>query len=233
MPFRGRCPRHRGGVSFRFRWSTYRARRRPGEATITGYLDSGTTPDYMVDPEPADFSAVDDVNSAAKVALLGRTVAKPVGDADPVGQTIRIKNVPFLWGRVQCVRRLPGRTRTISSLVPISTAKRKLPASARRGPWLDHGAGRRPPSTRRRVSWRRCCASGTASNRTRTMTSPSQPVESSPPRRISAQAMSILAGGDRVVGFLFSLSFWRYRHHEHHAGVGHGAHPRDRPALWR
>lgn len=37
-----------------------------------------------------------DVRSAAKVAIIGRTTASQLfGDSDPVGQTIRAKNVPF------------------------------------------------------------------------------------------------------------------------------------------
>jgi len=38
-----------------------------------------------------------DVRNASKVALIGRTVAQTLfGDADPVGQIIRIKNAPFI-----------------------------------------------------------------------------------------------------------------------------------------
>lgn len=37
-----------------------------------------------------------DVRSAAKVAIIGKTTAKQIfGDEDPVGQIIRIKNAPF------------------------------------------------------------------------------------------------------------------------------------------
>lgn len=93
----------------------------------------GTTPDYMaIRNQPVAQGnplTVDDVNSAAKVALLGRTVAQNLfGDADPVGQTIRIKNVPFL---VDGVLSAKGQTPTGQDqddliLVPISTAKRNV-----------------------------------------------------------------------------------------------------------
>ena len=93
----------------------------------------GTTPDYMaIRNQPVAQGnpfTVDDVNSAAKVALLGRTVAQNLfGDADPVGQTIRIKNVPFLVGGVLSAK---GQTPTGQDqddliLVPISTAKRNV-----------------------------------------------------------------------------------------------------------
>ena len=60
----------------------------------------GVTPDYLT---IRDLSVADgaeftqqDVDSANKVAVLGRTpVNNLFGGADPIGQTIRIKNVPF------------------------------------------------------------------------------------------------------------------------------------------
>ena len=93
----------------------------------------GTTPDYLtIRNQPVAQGnpfTVDDVNSAAKVALLGWTVAQNLfGGADPVGQTIRIKNVPFL---VDGVLSAKGQTPTGQDqddliLVPISTAKRNV-----------------------------------------------------------------------------------------------------------
>ena len=93
----------------------------------------GTTPDYLVirnqPVAQGNPFTVDDVNSAAKVALLGWTVAQNLfGGADPVGQTIRIKNVPFL---VDGVLSAKGQTPTGQDqddliLVPISTAKRNV-----------------------------------------------------------------------------------------------------------
>ena len=60
----------------------------------------GTTPGFL---EVRDLSVAEgspfsqqDVDSANKVALLGKTVVTNLfGDIDPVGQSIRIKNVPF------------------------------------------------------------------------------------------------------------------------------------------
>jgi putative ABC transport system permease protein len=63
---------------------------------------TGTTPDYfMVRSWPVDHGvaiADSDVDSSAKVVVLGVTVAgKLFGpSADPIGQTIRIKNTPFV-----------------------------------------------------------------------------------------------------------------------------------------
>ena len=93
----------------------------------------GTTPDYLVirDQSVAQGNpfTVDDVSSASKVALLGRTVAQNLfGDADPVGQTIRIKNVPFLVDGVLSAKgQSPtGQDQDDLILIPISTAKRNV-----------------------------------------------------------------------------------------------------------
>jgi putative ABC transport system permease protein len=93
----------------------------------------GTTPDYLTIREQpvAQGSAftADDVNSAAKVALLGQTVAHNLfGDADPVGQTIRIKNVPFTVDGVLAPKgQSPsGQDQDDLILIPISTAKRNV-----------------------------------------------------------------------------------------------------------
>src|SRR5207244_1830051 len=64
-----------------------------------------------------------------KVALLGKTVAGNVfGDADPVGQVIRIKNVPFT---VQGVLSAKGQSPTGQDqddiiILPLTTAKKKV-----------------------------------------------------------------------------------------------------------
>ena len=93
----------------------------------------GTTPDFLVirDQPVArgnPFTA-DDVSSAAKVALLGQTVAQNLfGDADPAGQTIRIKNVPFTVDGVLAPKgQSPtGQDQDDLILIPITTAKRQV-----------------------------------------------------------------------------------------------------------
>jgi len=93
----------------------------------------GTTPGYLQVRELSvgrgtSFSQ-GDVDGANKVALLGQTVVENLfGDVDPVGQSIRIKNVPFL---VQGVLTPKGQSPTGQDqddviLLPISTAKRKV-----------------------------------------------------------------------------------------------------------
>jgi putative ABC transport system permease protein len=93
----------------------------------------GTTPGYL---EVRDLSVASgspfsqqDVDSANKVALLGETVVTNLfGDIDPVGQSIRIKNVPFtVVGVLEPKGQSPtGQDQDDVILLPISTAKRKV-----------------------------------------------------------------------------------------------------------
>ena len=93
----------------------------------------GVTPSFL---ELRDLSVAEgsqfsqqDVDSANKVALLGPTVVKNLfGDIDPVGRSVRIKNVPVT---VMGVLEAKGQTSTGQDqddviLLPISTAKRKV-----------------------------------------------------------------------------------------------------------
>jgi putative ABC transport system permease protein len=70
-----------------------------------------------------------DVRSMARVAVLGETVARQLfGDADPIGQTIRIKNSPYVV--VGLLERkgqsMEGRDQDDTVLIPFTTAQRKL-----------------------------------------------------------------------------------------------------------
>jgi putative ABC transport system permease protein len=70
-----------------------------------------------------------DVKTANKVALVGLTVAENLfGDADPVGQTVRIKNVPFtIVGLLVAKGQSPnGQDQDDTMYVPITTAQKKL-----------------------------------------------------------------------------------------------------------
>jgi putative ABC transport system permease protein len=93
----------------------------------------GTTPDYLIirDLSVADGVAFSqqDVIGATKSALLGKTVVNNLfGDADPIGQTIRIKQVPFTVVGVLAPKgqSSSGQDQDDVILVPISTAKRKV-----------------------------------------------------------------------------------------------------------
>ncbi len=93
----------------------------------------GTTPGFL---EVRDLSVAEgspfsqqDVDSANKVALLGKTVVTNLfGDIDPIGQSIRIKNVPFtVVGVLEAKGQSPtGQDQDDVILLPISTAKRKV-----------------------------------------------------------------------------------------------------------
>ena len=93
----------------------------------------GTTPDYLTIRDQTvvrgnPFSA-DDGSSGTKVALLGGTVSQNLfGSADPTGQTIRIKNVPFtVDGVLSAKGQSPtGQDQDDVILIPISTAKRQV-----------------------------------------------------------------------------------------------------------
>jgi putative ABC transport system permease protein len=70
-----------------------------------------------------------DVKSATKVCLLGQTVVDNLfGDQNPVGQTIRIKNVPFMVIGVLAPKgqNAQGTDQDDTIVVPVTTAQKKL-----------------------------------------------------------------------------------------------------------
>ena len=75
------------------------------------------------------FFTTQDVDAAAKVAVLGETVAKNLfGDSDPTGQVVIIKNVPFTVAGVLTPKgQSPsGQDQDDVVLLPISTAMQKV-----------------------------------------------------------------------------------------------------------
>ena len=93
----------------------------------------GTTPEYLgvrdwqlASGQP--FTAAD-VRRAARVVLIGQTVASNLfGTEDPVGKTLRIKNVPFLVvGLLETKgQSLDGRDQDDIAVIPVKTAQTKL-----------------------------------------------------------------------------------------------------------
>ncbi|MEK6775668.1 MAG: ABC transporter permease [bacterium] len=93
----------------------------------------GTTPGMLT---VRDWSLVSgrpfteqDVKSATKVCLLGKTVVDNLfGDMDPLGQMIRIKKVPFVViGLLATKGQSPqGQDQDDSVYVPVTTAQKKL-----------------------------------------------------------------------------------------------------------
>jgi putative ABC transport system permease protein len=93
----------------------------------------GTTPSLLVARE-WDLAAgraftTQDVKSATKVAILGQTVVDNLyGDQNPVGQTIRIKNVPFMVIGVLAPKgqNAQGQDQDDTVMIPVTTAQKKL-----------------------------------------------------------------------------------------------------------
>ena len=93
----------------------------------------GVTPDYLTIRQLSVSDGVEftqqDVDSANKVAVLGKTpVDNLFGGADPIGQVIRIKNVPFTVVGVLTPKgqSSQGQDQDDVILLPISSAKRKV-----------------------------------------------------------------------------------------------------------
>jgi putative ABC transport system permease protein len=93
----------------------------------------GVTPDYMTIRDytmmSGDFFTDQDVEAASKVAVLGETVARNLfGDADPTGQVVIIKNVPFTVDGVLTPKgQSPtGQDQDDVILLPLTTARQKV-----------------------------------------------------------------------------------------------------------
>lgn len=93
----------------------------------------GITPDYFVvrnwSLDAGRMFEGSELSGSAKVALIGQTVARELfGDADPMDQTIRIKNVPFTV--IGVLRRkgqsMMGQDQDDVIMVPLSTARNRL-----------------------------------------------------------------------------------------------------------
>ena len=77
----------------------------------------------------ASRSTAADVDGAAKVVLLGQTVARSLfGDADPVGETIRVRRVPHTVVGVleRKGQSMIGQDQDDVVLIPISTARKRV-----------------------------------------------------------------------------------------------------------
>ncbi len=94
---------------------------------------TGVTPEYFIarswTMEQGDILSDMDVRNAARNAIVGQTVIKNLfGENNPVGKTIRIKNLPFLvTGTLEPKgQSLDGRDQDDTVIVPITTAQSKL-----------------------------------------------------------------------------------------------------------
>ncbi len=75
------------------------------------------------------FFSENDIRNAAKVVILGDTVAKELfGDIDPLGKTIRVKGMPFVVIGTLTARGQsgPGQNQDDMIYLPLSTVQKKL-----------------------------------------------------------------------------------------------------------
>jgi putative ABC transport system permease protein len=93
----------------------------------------GTTPDFQavrnVHPASGEFFDEEQVRSSARVAVLGQTVVLNLfPERDPIGETIRINNVPFTVIGVMEAKGLDisGKDQDDQVLIPLGTALRRL-----------------------------------------------------------------------------------------------------------
>jgi putative ABC transport system permease protein len=232
-------PRRSGARS---RWSRRSAPSVRGTAQVVyGNLNwatsiQGVTPDYF---EARDWPVTDgraitpeDVDGAAKIALVGQTTALNLfGESDPLGQIIRIKKVPFTvvgvlsrkgqnsWGQdqddVDHDPDLDGEE---------EGARREPGQPALRRLHLDQGPRRRGHDRGRGADPRAPAAAPSAA------TVPGRRFLAPQPVGSSADAGGVVPGDDLSArrDRVRLAPGRRDRHHEHHAGVGDGAHARDR-----
>jgi len=111
---------------------------RGGSQVVYGNLNwattvQGVTPEYFTardwEVETGKALGQEDVDGAAKVALVGQTVALNLfGDTDPLGQVIRVKKVPFTVVGVleRKGQNTWGQDQDDVVLIPLSTAKKKV-----------------------------------------------------------------------------------------------------------
>ncbi len=93
----------------------------------------GVFPDYLairdIKIDSGETFTMDHVRAAAKVCLLGKTVVDNLfAGADPIGQTIRVRKIPFtvIGTLVPKGQSAQGQDQDDVILMPISTAKKKV-----------------------------------------------------------------------------------------------------------
>ena len=182
------------------------------------------------DMESGAFFSDADVNRSAKVALLGAIVRDQLfgENADPTGETIRINNQPFVVDGVLARKgqSATGQDQDDTVIVPYTTVMKKLSGNT----WLATSRSRPPARTR---SCGRRGHHATLLRQRHRLRRRIRRLHGPDARRDDERAHvhdvddDVAAGerGGRVADRR------RHRRHEHHAGVGDGAHAGDRPAA--
>jgi len=110
----------------------------PGRSATT--QATGATPEYgivsNITASEGRFLTQSDIGSAARVAVIGETVAnKLFPDISPVGETIRINRVPFtVIGLLESKGSNLGNDNDDQIVVPITTLRQRLLTTATQGP---------------------------------------------------------------------------------------------------
>lgn len=97
---------------------------------------SGVGPEYLIvrnwPIDQGEFFSERDVSGSAKVCVIGHTIAKQLfPDVDPVGQSIRVKNIPFRVIGVLAKKgaNLVGEDQDDVLLMPYTTVQKRLQGS--------------------------------------------------------------------------------------------------------
>ena len=174
-----------------------------------------------------EFFTDADVRTAARVVVIGQTVAQELfAGSDPVGQTVRVRNLPF---RVVGVLTPKGQTQwgqdqDDTLLMPYTTAMKKLLStqyvpqayvSAISADATFEAESQIAGILRQRHNIR---AGQEDDFNVRNLTDVAESAEA------TTRVMTMLLGS--IAGV--SLARGRHRHHEHHAGLGDGTNPGDR-----
>ena len=198
---------------------------------------NGVTPDFLDAREWSLASGrmpiPEDVDGATKVAVLGDTVWRSLfADSEPIGQTIRIRNVPFtVIGVLEPKgQNAAGQDQDDAVLIPLSTAKRKVLGINRSSPRAVVSVTVRVRDVTLMEEARDQIR---ALLRQRHRIQPGQDDDfkvQDPDGHVRNSGRDRTRHDDAPGGHRGRLApGGRDRHHEHHAGLGHRADARDRP----
>jgi putative ABC transport system permease protein len=119
-----------------------------------------------------------EVRTAAKVALLGSTVARELfGDGDPVGEVIRIRNIPFVVMGLLSTKgtSMRGDDQDDVVLVPYTSAMKRLTGSTTIRGMLIQTEKRRGHGESSAGDYQTCCVNAIASRKVPRMILPFGP----------------------------------------------------------